>query len=79
MCFERTLIFSIVDEGEILLIFFIDYKIKMKVFKITSAIVVALLMTTDVAAIKLSSSPINNQAVQIKSQSRNQLVIEANN
>jgi hypothetical protein len=44
MCFERTLIFSIVDEGEILLIFFIDYKIKMKVFKITSAIVVALLI-----------------------------------
>jgi hypothetical protein len=51
----------------------------MKVFKITSAIVVALLMASDVSAIQLSSSPINNQAVQIKSQSRSQLVIEANN
>jgi len=47
--------------------------------KITSAIVVALLMTSDVAAISLTQSPINNQAVQMKSQSRNQLVIEANN
>ena len=51
----------------------------MKVFKITSAIVVALLMASDVSAINLSQSPNNNQAVQIKSQSRSQLVIEANN
>ena len=51
----------------------------MKVFKITSAIVVALLMVGDSAAINLSHSPNNNQNVQVKSQSRTQLVIEANN